>query len=302
MNQSYKPHTPRLKIVDRYIRKLFKEELPGVLKYHDANHTLHPTKGVVAIANNIAIAENIPAHDRELLIAAAYFHDTGYIREFNKNEPIAARMAGRILELIGYQPKEIDKIQKMILSTDLEREPTTHTEKILCDADLDHLGREDFFKLDAKLRDGRRARGLDVSDDLKWYKGTLAIVEKHRYYTASQKKMRQPGKQKNVQKLKKKLKDIEKKETVPEIILYRFVSSSRAPFIPPPRIPISVLCRQNLYSPAIIFRYTTLDRGWYSDVSGSSTNRGSFIIFISKPSRFKFIFLILCVGVYSKSV
>jgi hypothetical protein len=157
MKANYKPHTPRLKMVDQYIRALFRDELPLGIKYHDANHTLHPTRGVVAVANRIAIAEN---------------HDTGYIREYDKNEPIAARMAGRILKLIGYKPTEIEKIQKMILSTDLAREPKTHVEKILCDADLDHWGREDFFKLDGKIREGRRARGIDVSDDIKWYKGT----------------------------------------------------------------------------------------------------------------------------------
>ena len=95
MKISYKPHTPRLKIVDDYIRALFRDELPDGIKFHDANHTLHPSRGVVAVANNIAISENISEHDRELLIAAAYFHDTGYIREYEKNEPIAARMAGR---------------------------------------------------------------------------------------------------------------------------------------------------------------------------------------------------------------
>jgi len=210
MKSGYKPHTPRLKIVDRYIRELFRDELPGVIKYHDANHTLHPVKGVVASANRIAISENISEHDRELLITAAYFHDTGYIREFDKNEPIAARMAGRILKLIGYQQGEIEKIQKMILATDLEREPKTHIEKILCDADLDHLGREDFFKLDGKLREGRCARGLDVGDDAKWYKGTLALLKNHEYYTESQIKLRQKEKQKNIKRLLNKLENIEK--------------------------------------------------------------------------------------------
>jgi HD superfamily phosphodiesterase len=101
MKPEYKPHTRRLKLVDEYIRELFRDELPDGIKFHDANHTLHPNRGVVANANRIALSENISEHDRELLIAAAYFHDTGYIREYKKNEPIAARMAGRILKLIG---------------------------------------------------------------------------------------------------------------------------------------------------------------------------------------------------------
>jgi predicted metal-dependent HD superfamily phosphohydrolase len=199
-------------MVDQYIRALFKDELPGGIKYHGANHTLHPARGVVAVANRIAISENISEHDRELVIAAAYFHDTGYIREYDKNEPIAARMAGRILKLIGYKPNEIEKIQTMILSTDLAREPKTHAEKILCDADLDHFGREDFFKLDGKIREGRRARGIDVSDELKWYKGTLEIITRHQYYTESQKKLREEQKQKNIKRLLNKLENLEKKK------------------------------------------------------------------------------------------
>ncbi len=210
MQPKYRPHTPRLKIVDQYIRELFKDELPDGIKYHDADHTLHPTRGVVASANRIALSENISEHDRELLIAAAYFHDTGYIREYDKNEPIAARMAGRILKMIGYKPGEIKKVQRMILSTDLARKPQSLVEKILCDADLDHLGRDDFFKLDQKLREGRRARGLDVSDEAKWYKGTLELIKKHRYYTVSQKKLREEKKQKNIKRLLKKLENIEK--------------------------------------------------------------------------------------------
>ena len=212
MELKYTPHTPRLKIVDQYIRELFRDELPAGIKYHDSNHTLHPTKGVVAVANRIALSEEISEHDRELVIAAAYFHDTCYIREYSKNEPIAARAAGRILKLIGYRPEEIEKVQKMILATDLDCEPQTHLEKILCDADFDHLGREDFFELDAKIRQGRRARGIDVSDDAKWYRGTLEIIKKHRYYTASQKQKREKKKQENIKRLLKKLRNIEKKK------------------------------------------------------------------------------------------
>ena len=212
MKPEYKPHTPRLKLVDEYIRSLFKDELPDGIKFHDANHTLHPKRGVVAIADRIAKSEKISEHDRELLIAAAYFHDTGYIREYRKNEPIAARMASRVLKLIGYTPDEIKTVQKMILATDLQCEPQTHLEKILCDADLDNLGREDFFKLDAKLREGRRSRGIDVSDDARWYKETLEIVKNHQYYTESQKKLREKGKQENIRALLKKLENIEKKK------------------------------------------------------------------------------------------
>jgi len=197
--------------VDRYVRLLFRDELPEGFKYHGADHTLHPSKGVVASANRIAISENISEHDRELLITAAYFHDTGYIRKYKKNEPIAARLAGRILIIIGYKPNEVAKIQKMILSTDLESKPQSHVEKIICDADLDHFGREDFFKLDERLREELHEKGMDVNDDVKWYKDTLELLKKHQFYTESQKKLRGKGKQKNIKNLIKKIQYLERK-------------------------------------------------------------------------------------------
>jgi uncharacterized protein len=210
MGSGYSPHTTRLKMVDQYVRELFRDELPAGIKYHNADHTLHPTRGVVAVANNLAKLEKVSKLDRELISAAAYFHDTGYIREYEKNEPIAARMAGRILRLIGYKPEEIEKVQKMILATDPDVEPKTHVEKILCDADLDNLGREDFFQLDERLREGRALRGIDVSDDVTWYRNTLEFLEKHQYYTETQIGLRDKGKQKNTRELKKKLESVKK--------------------------------------------------------------------------------------------
>jgi len=67
------------------------------------------------------------------------------------------------------------------------------------------LGREDFFKLDEKLREGRRLRGIDVSDDVTWYRSTLEFLKKHQYYTESQKKLREKGKQKNIKRVLKKI-------------------------------------------------------------------------------------------------
>ena len=78
---------------------------------------------------------------------------------------------------------------------------------------MDHFGRNDFFEMDGKLREGRHIRGVDVSDDEKWYKGTLEILRNHKYYTDSQKKLRNNQKQKNLQALIKKLETMKKKKS-----------------------------------------------------------------------------------------
>ena len=66
--------------------------------------------------------------------------------------------------------------------------------------------------MDGKLREGRRIRGLDVSDDVKWYKGTLEIIKNHQYYTQSQIKLRDKEKQKNIRNLLEMLDIVEKEK------------------------------------------------------------------------------------------
>jgi hypothetical protein len=60
------------------------------------------------------------------------------------------------------------------------------------------------------LREGRAMRGIDVSDDVTWYGNTLEFLQKHQYYTGSQNRLREKGKQKNTRKLIKKLESVKK--------------------------------------------------------------------------------------------
>jgi len=201
MDTPYSPHTDRLKTVDDYIVELFRDELPESIKYHDADHTLHPTRGVVAVTNKLALMEGVPEHERELLVTAAYFHDAGFIREYVKNEPIAARMAGRILKLVGYSPSEITTVQSLILATDPDIPPKNHLERVIRDADLDNLGREDFFEQDDKLRKGELSKGRNVERDRAWLRRSIDFMEAHHYYTESQKRLRDSGKARNLEQL-----------------------------------------------------------------------------------------------------
>jgi len=57
-----------------------------------------------------------------------------------------------------------------------------------------------------------RILGGPILYDLNWYQSTLKLIKNHQYYTQSQKKLREKGKQKNIKQLLNKLKKIEKME------------------------------------------------------------------------------------------
>jgi len=97
----------------------------------------------------------------ELLKVAALFHDTGFTMRYENNEEIAVEIAGEILPLYTYSLGEIQRIQQLIMSTKLTKkgdyrfqEPDINdiSQLILCDADLDSLGRTDYFLTSHNLR------------------------------------------------------------------------------------------------------------------------------------------------------
>ena len=191
----YKPHTERLVKVEQHASKLL-ERLPVELYYHNADHTLDPKVGVVAIADYHSLNERVSPIERDLIIAAAYFHDTGYLEQKENNEPIGARIAGNVLPSLGYSPLEVEMIQMMILDTKVPTNPRNNLSQILCDADVDNLGRKDFFERGEKLR-----KEVGVEHKQVWYQGSIKFLESHEYYTKSAQDLRDEGKKKNLRML-----------------------------------------------------------------------------------------------------
>lgn len=197
MKVGFKPFTKRLIRIDKYIRKLLRK-LSAHVVYHNFNHTLHSTKGVVAVANKLALLENINNKDRELLCVAAYFHDVGFVTgKSDGHEERGAKLAREKLPEFGYSGREISKICDIILVTQMRKKPKTKCEKIIKDADIDNLGREDFFERGELLR-----KEFKIGDKKKWYVETIALLGNHKWKTFSQQNLRGKQMKKNLEKLK----------------------------------------------------------------------------------------------------
>ena len=95
----------------------------------------------------------------------------------------------------------------MIMATRLPQSPVNLLEEILADADLDSLGREDFWVRSQALRDEIAAFGTN-STDLEWYQGQFNFLTSHRYFTAEARLLRNVQKKKNVDEIIQRLKDL----------------------------------------------------------------------------------------------
>lgn len=185
---------------ERHIMKILKSELSPNLHYHGIHHTYD----VVDAAERLAIMEGVLDEDIFVLKSAATYHDAGFVEQYEKNEPIGARMAEEILPLYGYTAAQVQTVHELIYATIIPHNPQGKLQEIICDADLDYLGRDDFHQIADTLRRELRDHGKIHSDRL-WDEIQVKFLEQHKYFTKSAIKLRQAKKLKHIEEIKQRL-------------------------------------------------------------------------------------------------
>ena len=200
--------TELITTITGYLQREVFSALPDHLYYHNITHTMND---VLPAAVHLATLESIPAGELFLLKTAVLFHDTGFIRRYPNNEEFGAQIAGEVLPDFGYSKDQIQRIRNIILATRIapvkdrfvQSAGDDLLEKIICDADLDNFGRNDFFEKNANLY---REMGYfgPVPNDREWIDYTIFILETHRYYTDKATRLRAKRQTENLALARKK--------------------------------------------------------------------------------------------------
>ncbi len=178
----------------RYALSHLASELSPSLYYHSLSHT---RDFAVPAAERLADMESVEDGDKLLLVTAAYFHDLGYLEQVTGHEKISARIAAEALPSFGYSAEQVEVIQGIIMATQLPQSPHTRLEEMMADADLDILGRDEFLENSRELRLELAALG-NVHSDESWYRSQLNFLRSHRYFTESQRLLRDEQKKNNI--------------------------------------------------------------------------------------------------------
>lgn len=187
------------KHAEKFIVKTLKEGLSPDLTYHNINHMVD----VCAAAERIGKGEGIKGDELFLLKTAALYHDGGFVEQYANNEPIGARMAREALPDYGYSDAELDVIEELILATSVPQQPKNHLQEIICDADLDYLGRDDFYPISEGLKREFMAYGV-VKDDRSWDELQIKFLSAHKYFTQTAIETREANKQQRLQEIKER--------------------------------------------------------------------------------------------------
>jgi uncharacterized protein len=190
-------HLPECQLI---LNKL-KNELPANLYYHSIDHTLDVYNSAVSIAKEEGISDS----DLKLLLVAAIYHDAGYLIQNKDHEQLSCEIARQYLPQFHYSKEEIDLICGIIMATKIPHSPKSHLEEIICDADLNYLGRTDFFSIGENLYKEMLAFGY-IKNREEWNKIQAAFLQKHHYFTRTAIQQNYLQKEKNLAIVQSKIK------------------------------------------------------------------------------------------------
>ncbi|HEY0680092.1 MAG TPA: HD domain-containing protein [Chitinophagaceae bacterium] len=166
------------------------EGLSPLLTYHNIAHTMD----VVYQAERIAIAERVNNDDIFLLKIAALYHDTGFLKAYSHHEEASVRIFLHDADQFNLSEKDQRVIAGLIMATKVPQRPVGLLQEIICDADLDYLGRTDFLRISASLRREFLNYGLITVQD-EWENLQIRFLHSHQYHTNTSKTEREPVKQ-----------------------------------------------------------------------------------------------------------
>ncbi|MEX1003373.1 MAG: adenylate/guanylate cyclase domain-containing protein [Crocinitomicaceae bacterium] len=176
--------------------------LPDHLHYHDYTHTID----VVNQAELIGYGEGVSDEQILLLKTAALFHDSGHTIESKGHEHHSCAIAREWLQEYNYNEKQINEICHIIMATEMPPNPKTLLQRIMCDSDLDYLGRSDFIPTSNALY--RELEAIGVMNDInEWNKLQIKFLTAHQFYTATSRRLREVNKQSQIERIEKLIKD-----------------------------------------------------------------------------------------------
>lgn len=189
--------TLRLNDLENEIVRRFETATGIKLYFHTVKHTLQ----VYTQAELLGRAYGIPLPDMLILRTAALIHDIGMLEDYFRHSEAGCEMARDILSRYKYDPAQIEKICRLIMSLHDTSPPGELLEQILHDAEYDYVGRVDFIPLCLELYREELAYGKAGLFE-EWKQHQMEFLSSHRFYTGIAERLREVKKEKQLASLR----------------------------------------------------------------------------------------------------
>ena len=180
---------------------MIRSQLAKDLTYHGIHHTMDVHNVCKFYIEHYSIEEK----EAELLEIAAVAHDIGFIKTYSNHEEVGAKMTNELMSQYGYKKADRELVSNLILATKIPQNPKNFLAQIICDADLDYLGRDDFKDIGATLKEEWRNYDIVPNLDEDFDNIQVGFLKIHFYHTDYAAKHRNPVKLKNLAELEERL-------------------------------------------------------------------------------------------------
>ena len=191
---------------EQFATDLLVNEIPPGFSYHNFKHTALVVAGAMAIGK----AENLTEAEMETLLIAAWFHDTGFAHTKEDHEEESVLLATEFLQRENANDELISEVSSCILATKFGASPKIKTHRVIRDADMFHLSKDDYDDFAIKLRTEWSLVYDNNYSDLEWNHLNLDFLTKHEFQTDYAKNMLLDNKKGIIKKIRKRIKKIEK--------------------------------------------------------------------------------------------
>jgi len=199
-----------LEKITEHVLEYFKAQDDKTFIYHNKKHTEDVVNRTTEIANHYEVTP----HDLFIVCAAAWFHDLGYMIDRSHHETQSALLAENFLRSKEVGESDIKLVKSCIMATQMPQKPVSLLEKIICDADLYHLGTDEFSQKNKLLFKEYNNINHPPIDKTEWQKKSVVFLEAHQYLTDYCQQLLNDGQQKNIEMLKSKVENSIKKPEV----------------------------------------------------------------------------------------
>lgn len=176
--------------------------LPEKFSYHNLKHT----HDVVDAALEIGARCKLEEKDMEIVLMAAYLHDIGYSKSNQEHERHSMALSQDFLTKEQVPARIIEQVTQCIEATKMPQNPKNKREQVLCDADLYHLADKSYLEKSELLRKEFSIIEEDHISQMEWLDMSSVFIENHSYFTDYGRQELEPKKEKNLKKIRQKLK------------------------------------------------------------------------------------------------
>lgn len=177
--------------------EILHSDLPKGLYYHSVRHTISALKNCEDYIRYF----KIDSYNAKLLRIGVLLHDIGFTVSMDNHELEGAKIANELMTELEFSKNDIKIVTELILATTIPQLPKNLLQRIICDVDLDYLGRNDFYEISDLLYEELLERS-NYFDRTEWNRIQIEFLEGHQYHTEFAVKRRESNKQRRIEELK----------------------------------------------------------------------------------------------------